>query len=147
MVQGPLAIDWSNKKLGCLPSLENGELTGKRPPTLARLAHWISAGVHVAGREDWIFVKLHTHGAWETNTAMLLGEPMRQFHCELQKLAKAVPGFRYYYVTARELTRLVDALESQPDLTDPSSVLTNHRHRRRMLTQDQETKVKDHAML
>jgi hypothetical protein len=147
MVQGPLAIDWSNKKLGCLPSLENGELTGKRPPTLARLARWISAGVHVAGREDWIFVKLHTHGAWEANTAMLLGEPMLQFHCELQKLAKTVPGFRYYYVTAQELARLVDALESQPDLTDPSSVLTNHRHQARTLKKNQETMVKDHATL
>jgi hypothetical protein len=124
MVQGPLALDWSVRKLGCLPSLENGDLTGKRPPSTVRLAHWISAGVHVKGREDWIFIKLHTHGAWEANTTMLLGEPMQRFHRGLFNLARSSQHFRYYYVTARELAQLIRALELNRNLVDPNDILS-----------------------
>ena len=36
--------------------------------------------VSVAGRPDWVFVKLHTHGALERNAAVLLGPAMFTFH-------------------------------------------------------------------
>jgi hypothetical protein len=94
-----------------------------RPPTIDRLWSWLAASVHVAGREDWRFIKLHTHGALEANAQMLLGEPMRAFHLALANLAAAQDWFRYYYVTAREMARIVRALEDDPKLASPEHVL------------------------
>jgi hypothetical protein len=111
LIQGPLALDWSRRKYGFLPAIENGELTGIRPPTLARLSNWLGAGVSVHGAPGVRFVKLHTHGAWEANTSMLLGEPMRAFHAALRDYALVHEEFRYYYVTAREMASAVHALE------------------------------------
>jgi hypothetical protein len=111
MIQGPLAFDWSHRKWGLLPRLENGDLTRARPPSLARFHLWCAAGVAVAGRPDWRFVKLHTHGAQESNAEMLLGAAMRRFHEDLCKLSTTHPAFKYYYVTAREMSALVHEAE------------------------------------
>jgi len=111
LIQGPLGFDWSCRKWGLLPRLENADLTRVRPPTLSRFRLWCDAGIHVAGREDWLFIKLHTHGAVEVNAEMLLGEPMRAFHNSLRDLARRDPGLRYYYVTAREMADLVHQAE------------------------------------
>jgi hypothetical protein len=121
MVQGPLALDWGSRKWGFLPRIENGDLTATRPPSLARLELWMQAGVKVGGQEDWAFVKLHTHGAQESNMAMLLGQSMHDFHRALATYAAEQPWFRYYYVTASEMAGLVYAAEN--GLSDPSTVL------------------------
>jgi hypothetical protein len=114
MIQGPLVPDWNSRKWGLLPRLENGDLIGGRPPTLGRFRLWCSAGVSVAGRSDWLFVKLHTHGAQEKNAEMLLGEPMRRFHNDLRQFAATHPELKYYYVTAREMAGLVHQAENGP---------------------------------
>ena len=62
MIQGPLLADWTRRKLGFLPGLENGELHSAWPPTLQRFELWLQAAPHVIARPDWLFVKLHTHG-------------------------------------------------------------------------------------
>jgi hypothetical protein len=123
MIQGPLGFDWKSRKWGVLPRLENGDLLGSRPPSIERLQLWCSAHVCVAGREDWLFVKLHTHGAHETNTDMLLGEPMRRFHQGLHKLAMQNPKFKYYYVTARDMAGLVHQAESGSTVPQLKSVI------------------------
>lgn len=110
MIQGPLALDCSRRKWGFLPGIENGDLTGRMPPSLQRLDLWLQAGVGVSGRNDWSFIKLHTHGAQEGNAAMLLGEPMKAFHRDLPRHA-AAHGFQYYYVTAFEMAQLVHQAE------------------------------------
>ena len=111
MIQGPVQLDWRRRKFGVLPGLENADLHGSFPPTGDRLRLWRRAGVCVEERPDWLFVKLHTHGAIERNAAMLLGEPMRQFHRTLAEKAARGDGFRYYYVTAREMVDVVHAAE------------------------------------
>lgn len=112
MIQGPVGFDWTSRKWGVFPRLENGDLTQRRPPSIERLRLWCAAGVKVAARDDWIFIKLHTHGAQEANTEMLLGEPMQRFHRTLNELSLRNPEFKYYYVTAREMAGLVHQAES-----------------------------------
>ena len=129
MVQGPLALDWSRRKLGCLPRVENGDLHASQPPTARRLKLWMKAGVHVAGRPNWLFIKLHTHGAKETNADMLLGEPMRLFHQSLAGASKSADRpFQYFYVTAREMADLIHQAEqgaAEPEFHRPAAVATN----------------------
>lgn len=111
MIQGPLLFDWGNRKWGLLPRVENGALHAYAPPSERRLRLWMRARVRVTGRENWIFVKLHTHGAQEANTAILLGEAMRRFHMALAREAQQRGGFHYYYVTARQMADLVHQAE------------------------------------
>ena len=106
MVQGPLLIDWGQRKWGFLPGLENACLQATQPPTPARLDAWLQARVQAPGRADWFFVKLHAHGAPEDAHEVLLGEPMVRFHEELARRMANDPHFHVHYVTAREMANL-----------------------------------------
>ncbi|WP_250932993.1 hypothetical protein [Aporhodopirellula aestuarii] len=104
MIQGPLVIsrpNWRRK-----PKVENGNLSGSQPPSAFRINDWLRAGVCIEGRSDWLFVKLHTHGAQEANSAVLLGDAMRNMHRGLKESSER-HGFAYHYVTARETAQLV----------------------------------------
>lgn len=111
MIQGPLLFDFSRRKFGLLPRVENGDLLGNHPPSLRRLQLWLQAGVSVQGRPNWRFVKLHTHGCKTGNIDMLLGERMRMFHQELAELHALQPNFRFHYVSAWEMAQLVHQAE------------------------------------
>lgn len=111
IVQGPLGLHWQRPKFGVLPRIENSDLTAANPPTTERLQLWLDGRISVVGRPNWLFVKLHTHGAVPANTRMLLGEPMRAFHRSLGKIAAADPSIRFHYVTAREMVNILHAAE------------------------------------
>jgi hypothetical protein len=111
MVQGPLVIDWSRRKFGVIPGIENGCLQVSQPPDIRRLPNWLRAGVQVPQRPDWYFVKLHAHGAPEAAHESLLGAPMVRFHEDLACQARENPHFHYHYVTAREMYNLIKAAE------------------------------------
>jgi hypothetical protein len=111
LVQGPLGLNWERRKKGIFPRIENGDLTGANPPTPDRIRLWTKLGIHVQDQPDWLFVKLHTHGAIPRNSKMLLGEPMRQFHQFLKDNYNEKTGFRIHYVSARELVNILHAAE------------------------------------
>lgn len=108
LIQGPLRLWWP--RIG-RPRVENGCLQGGQPPSMRRLDQWIRAGVQVAGRPDWTFVKLHTHGAKEENRRVLLGPAGVEFHRSLAVRAAQDPRFKYHYVTAQEMYNLAKAGE------------------------------------
>lgn len=106
MIQGPLVLDWKKRKWGILPGLENSCLQGNQAPSISRLNRWIDAGVKVTTKPHWYFVKLYTHGVWEPNQDVLLGEPMVRFYEQLQQRTAEDPNFHVYYVTARQMANL-----------------------------------------
>jgi hypothetical protein len=110
LIQGPLRL--SRRPGGLVPAIENGCIQGSQPPTPGRLDQWMRAGVHVRSRPDWLFVKLHTHGAIDANRRVLLGEPMAELHRELSRRSAQNPRFRFHYVSAREMYNLAKAAES-----------------------------------
>ena len=103
MITGPLAF--ARKGLGV--RLENGALTGKDPPTADRVATWVAQDIHVEGRPEWVFVKVHTHGAIEATADALLGEPVREMHRALARYVER--GWKLHYVTAREMYNVARA--------------------------------------
>jgi hypothetical protein len=111
MIQGPLLLDWSKRKFGVVPKVENACIQGNQPPGMDRLANWLKACVQVPTRPDWFFVKLHTHGANEQNMCALLGRPMLEFHLGLAELAGREKNFKFHYVSAREMANLALAAE------------------------------------
>ena len=109
MIQGPLVLDWSRRRWGLVPRVENGCLQGSQPPTAERVDRWLSARIQVPTCPDWFFVKLHAHGCDDRNIGTMLGEPMVRFHEALAARAAANPLFQVHYVTARELANLAIA--------------------------------------
>ena len=105
-------LDWGRRRWGILPRVENGCLQGSQPPSAGRIDAWLKAGVSIPARPDWTFVKLHTHGAHESNMNALLGQPMLELHQALARRSAADPSFHYHYVTAREMYNLACAAEA-----------------------------------
>jgi len=103
MITGPLALARDGRRI----RLENGALTGNDPPTAARVATWIAQGIHVAGRPEWVFVKVHTHGAIEQTAASLLGDGGAALHEALHGHVER--GWKLHYVTAREMYNVARA--------------------------------------
>jgi hypothetical protein len=112
LIQGPLALNVARRKYGLLPHIENAEISGVNPPTPDRIRLWERTGIHVAGRPEWIFVKLHTHGCVPANSDALLGDPIRQMHRALQTHYNDGHDWQLHYVTAREMTNIILAAET-----------------------------------
>jgi hypothetical protein len=110
LIQGPLRLHLPQGSMR--PRIENGCIQRGQPPTMERLDQWIRANVHVRSRPDWVFVKLHTHGATERNQRVLLEGPTAEFHRALAHRAARDDRFNYHYVTAREMYNLVKAAEA-----------------------------------
>ncbi len=122
LIQGPLGLNWKSRKFGLLPRIENGELSGDNPPSKDRVDLWIKTHIHVQGQPNWIFVKLHTHGADEENMGVLLGEPMDRMWTYLEEEYNDGRKYCLHYVTVYELFQAVKAAESGA-VIDPSSYL------------------------
>jgi len=110
IVQGPLGLRWPGRSV-LVPAIENADLCPGAPPTPGRARAWVAARVCVAGRPDWLFVKLHTHGCKEANTRFLLGPPMQALHRHLWERYNDGVRYKLHYVTAREMYNIVKAAE------------------------------------
>ena len=117
MIQGPLGLDWSRRKWGVLPRVENACLQKHQPPDTRRLNLWLNSRINIITRPNRLFVKLHTHGANEPNQDVLLGDPMVRFHEALEERVGRDPLFRFHYVTAREMANLALAAVERTDLS------------------------------
>jgi hypothetical protein len=111
LITGPLALDWRRRKWGILPRLENGEISGRNWPTAERMDLWVKQHIHVQGRPDWVFAKVHTHGYMLSNREVLLGESMRRLHEYLSSQYNDGKEWFLHYVTAREMCNIVRAAE------------------------------------
>ncbi len=107
IIEGP----WSNPNIGVYP----GNYVDW--PLLYRMQSWVGAGVHVAGREDWIFVKVHTHGcagdiaspnAWDC----FFGPTMDRFYADMERVYNDGVASKLHYVSAREMYNIIKAAEA-----------------------------------
>jgi hypothetical protein len=110
MIQGPLALVFRHSRVPL--RIENGAITANDPGVPSRVATWVAQNIHVQGREDWVFVKIYTHGAPEAQAASLLGDPGRALHRELTTRYNDGVSWRLHYVTAREMYNIAMAAMS-----------------------------------
>jgi hypothetical protein len=117
VIEGPLVFDFQRSLQSGRAALESASITRGRAMTLQRLSVWKQARVHVRGRPDWLFIKLHCHGMDPTQKEELLGAPMRTF---LQELVEGAGERKetLHFVTAREMTNIIlaacDGREGNP---------------------------------
>ena len=105
LVQGPLALV---RRPGSLRiRVEAAAVTANDPGTNARIKSWVDCGIHVDGRPEWLFVKVHTHGAPEKQAASLLGRDAYEMHRELSAHFNDGIVHKLHYVTAREMVNIM----------------------------------------
>ena len=109
LMQGPLAINW---RAPGHPRIENANLTADNWGRPDRVRKWIDCNVHVKGRPDWLFVKLHTHGAIERDFDALFGDKAFAMHRMLNEAYNDGHRYRLHYTTARQAYNLVKAAEA-----------------------------------
>jgi len=112
IVQGPLALNWRNRRFGIIPRIENSDIRRSCPPSAQRVDDWIRTGIHVQGRPEWVFVKIHTHGTQEGDMDTLLGPQMDAMHTYLESAYNDGERYVLHYVTAREVYNIIKAAET-----------------------------------
>lgn len=112
IVQGPLGLDWKRRRKLIMPRIENSDVRHSCPPTPERVDAWVRTGIHVEGRPDWIFIKIHTHGTQERDMDTLLGDPMHAMHDHLEKIYNDGQRHVLHYVTSREMYNIIKAAEA-----------------------------------
>lgn len=116
LIQGPLVPYRASR--GGIPRLavDDGDLASYRRYRPERLDRWVQAGIHVQGRPDCLFVKLHTHGAADQNREALLGSDLEALFTDAETRYNDGTRYRLHYVTAREMYNIVKALETGEEL-------------------------------
>jgi hypothetical protein len=89
--------------------IESSALDASDPPSPERLATWVEQDVTIAGRPEWTFVKVHTHGAPEGNAEIMLGERIAEMHRALGERYNDGSKWKLHYVTAREMYNVARA--------------------------------------
>jgi hypothetical protein len=112
IVQGPLGLRWNSRKFGLIPRIENADIRAVSPPSPDRIDAWVRTGIHVEGRPEWIFVKIHTHGTQECDMDTLLGAPMDAAFAHLESRYNDGRRWKLHYVSAREMYNIVKAAEA-----------------------------------
>ncbi len=113
IIQGPLGLNWKKRKWGLFPRIENADISSAAPPTKERINQWVETGIHVKGKPEWVFVKIHAHGAGEQDMDVLLGQPMDEMFSYLEKKYGDNQHFFLHYVSAREMYNIAKAAEAK----------------------------------
>jgi len=113
ILQGPLCMVWKRVKgILFVPKIENSDIRYEQPPEIHRMKQWLNCNVHVKGKEDWVFIKVHTHGATEPTMSVLFDGRLDAFFSELESQYNDGKKYILHYVTAREMYNIVKAAEA-----------------------------------
>lgn len=107
---GPLVLYMNRRNAGFpLPRIDDGALAANQPLDRQRFDRWMSANITVAGRSDWIFVKLYCHGFFDHDQAACIGEDAKRFFGEMVEESNKSGRFKVHFATAREAFNMVSA--------------------------------------
>ena len=101
---GPLVFNWTRTIKGIpIPRLEDGALTASQGLDESRFRRWISANVTIAGRPDWIFVKLYCHGFFDLDQSTCIGEAAKAFFSNIVESGDKTGEYSVHFASAREM--------------------------------------------
>lgn len=110
IVQGPLGLNWRQRKFGLIPKIENAEISADAPPSALRARLWPKLAPRLAGAPEHIFLKLHTHGTEDDTMEELLGGGLERMWTALEADFRDRPGYRLRYVSAWEMYDIIRTL-------------------------------------
>ena len=109
LVQGILGLrcrSWVHK---FKPGIEQSNIGARDYPFKSRIDYWVNKAIHVKGKPDWVFVKVHTHGAIERDWDVLLGKPCDDMYSYMESKYNDGARFAIHYVSAREMYNIIRA--------------------------------------
>ena len=112
IIQGPLGVNWKARKNKIWPKIENGEISFNNPGTKERIKLWEKTNIHVKGKLEWVFIKLHCHGGFRNQVDALIGDKGKLLHQYLDSMYRNNVNYRLHYVTARECYNIIKAAEA-----------------------------------
>ena len=112
LIQGPIGINFKWRTQKGLPHIENADVRKACPPLKSRIDQWVSSHIHVKGRPEWTFIKVHTHGTQEADMDTLLGQPRHDMHSYLETKYNDGENYILHYVSAREMYNIAKAAEA-----------------------------------
>lgn len=112
LIQGPIGINFSWRTAKGLPHVENADVRKACPPLKSRVDQWVNSHIHVKGRPEWVFIKVHTHGTQEADMDTLLGQPRHDMHSYLETKYNDKDNYILHYVSAREMYNIAKAAEA-----------------------------------
>jgi hypothetical protein len=107
IIEGPQG----NANIGLLP----GQYSDW--PAFYRMQGWVAQRVHVVGKDDWIFIKVHTHGCAGDLTIPALwdcffGYSIDAFYSSIEQSYNDGQMWKLHYVSAREMYNIIKAAEA-----------------------------------
>jgi len=112
IIQGPTTINFLNWKTYCLLRAASCGIEGRVSNPENAVDEWVRARVHVKGKPDWIFVKVHTHGAIPANMDFFLGSGVERIYSHLESKYNDGKDYCLHYVSAREAYNIIKAAEA-----------------------------------
>ncbi len=112
IIQGPLALNWWTRKWGVFPKIENGDLSLGNTSSPERVRLWVNQHIHVKGRPEWVFIKVHTHGTQENNSKALLEGGLADMFSFLEDGYNDGNNYCLHYVSAWEMYNIIKAAEA-----------------------------------
>jgi len=105
---GPLVFNWRRRIKGLpVPRLDDGALAVNYVPDFDRLNDWRGAHIGVAGRPDWIFVKLFCHGFFPEDQPAMIGDEALRFWSSAVEMSQKTGRFHIHFATARQAVNMV----------------------------------------
>ena len=100
---GPLVFNWTRRIRGLpVPRIDDGALAANQPLDAVRFNRWRSANVTVAGKSDWVFVKLYCHGFFGRDQSVCIGDDAKRFFGGIVEESEKTGAFKVHFASARE---------------------------------------------
>lgn len=112
LLQGPLWVDWQDWRYRSHPSIEHGDISAACPLYIGREKLWLRSNVHVLGKPDWVFIKLHSHGCHRADWQEVLGKGFDEMLTRLESRYNDGDKYVLHYVSAREAYNIIKAAEA-----------------------------------
>lgn len=113
LIQGIIGLRWKSRIHTFKSSIEQSNIDINDQPFPARIDYWVNKGIHVKGRPQWIFIKIHAHGSREEDREILLGKGCDEMFSYLETQYNDGAKYALHYVSARELFNIVKAAEDR----------------------------------
>ncbi|MEO7651614.1 MAG: hypothetical protein ABIZ80_14205 [Bryobacteraceae bacterium] len=108
--EGPLVIAPTLDPRKLFFKVEDGDIHSGVPASQARVDLWVRANIHVEGRRDWIFIKLHGHGGVSVGEMdEAVGPHFDEALSYLERRYNDGASYVLHYITAREAYNLARA--------------------------------------
>ena len=113
-IQGIIGLRWKSRIHKFKPSIEQSNISASDFPFPARIDYWVNKGIHVKGKPNWKFIKVHGHGAssQRADREILLNKDSDRMFRYFEEEYNDGKKYILHYVSAREMFNITKAAES-----------------------------------